>query len=94
MTVACFLTAIAAFALFGISTEAHHQSRLGLRPAPARKRALRRGAWAAVALCAAFAFAAKGPVYGAIFWLGALSLGAAVVFLFLNLAPARSRKSK
>ena len=93
MTLLCILSAIVAFALFGLSTDTHHQQRLGVRPAPDRKRTLRRGAWAAVALCCALAFAAKGAVYGAIFWLGSLSLGAAASFLYFNLVPA-SRMTK
>jgi hypothetical protein len=40
----------------------------------------------AVALCGILA---KGAIYGAIFWLGALSFGVAVAFLLLNLLPAR-----
>ncbi len=88
MTVLCLICAVIALALFALSTDQHHQQRFGARPAPGRKRMLKRAAWAAVALCCGLAFAAKGAIYGAVFWLGALSLGAAAVFLFLNLVPA------
>lgn len=88
MTIICLLCAVVAFALFGLSTDQHHQQRLGSRLPPERKRAFRRAAWLAVAVCLVLAFAAQGAIYGAIFWLGALSFGAATVFLFLNLVPA------
>lgn len=97
MIVLCIVVAIAAFVLFGLSTDLHHQQRLGGKLAPPRKKALRWAAWACVTLCFALALLAEGPVYGAIFWLGALSFGAAVVFLFLNLAPTSvdtSRRAK
>ncbi|RZJ99083.1 MAG: DUF3325 domain-containing protein [Novosphingobium sp.] len=95
MTLLCIISAVIAFALFGLSTDTHHQQRLGARPGTLRKRAFKRGAWGAVAVCCLFAFAAKGAIYGAIFWLGALSFGAAATFLFLNLAPvAKPRNSK
>jgi len=94
MTLLCLISAVIAFALFGLSTDQHHQQRLGARPGTRRKRDLKRGAWVAVAVCCLLAFAAKGAIYGAMFWLGALSFGAAAVFLYLNLAPTRSGSSK
>ncbi len=87
MTLLCLACGMLAFALFGLSTDPHHQQRLGARLSPPRKRMLRRAAWLAVAACLALAFAAKGPIYGAVFWLGALSFGAAATFLALNLVP-------
>lgn len=93
MTMLCIISAVIAFVLFGLSTDAHHQRRLGARPGTLRKRAFKRAAWVAVAVCCMLAFAAKGAIYGAMFWLGALSFGAAATFLFLNLAPiAKPRK--
>lgn len=88
MTLLCLICAVVAFACFGLATDAHHQQRLGFRAEPARRRNLKRSAWAAVMACGILGFAAKGPVYGAIFWIGALSFGAAAVFLFLNFTPA------
>lgn len=93
MTFLCIISAVIAFALFGLSTDTHHQRRLGARPGTSRKRAFKRAAWVAVAVCCVLAFAAKGAIYGAMCWLGALSFGAAATFLFLNLAPvAKPRK--
>ncbi len=88
MSFLCVLCAVLALLLFGLSMDQHHSQRLGTRLSAGRKQALRRAAWLAVGLCLVLAFAAKGAVYGAIFWLGALSFGAALVFLALNLAPA------
>ncbi len=89
MTLLCVLSAVAAFALFGLSTDNHHNKRFKQRLTLTRSRTFRRTAWLLVALCAALAFAAQGPVYGAVFWLGALSFGAACAFLFLNFAPVK-----
>lgn len=91
MTALCLASALLAFALFGLSDDNHHHRRLGARASLARKRDFRRGGWIAIALCCALAFAANGPVYGAIFWLGALSFGAATVFLLLNFLPVRAQ---
>lgn len=88
MTLLCVLCAVVAFLLFGLSTDNHHRQRIGFKTDARRKRALRAGAWLAVALCLPLAFAAQGPVFGPILWLGALMSGAGVVFLFLNLVPA------
>jgi len=89
MTLLSILSAVAAFALFGLSTDNHHNKRFRQRLTLKRSRAFRRTAWLLVALCAVLAFAAKGAVYGAVFWLGALSFGAAFAFLFLNFAPVK-----
>jgi 4-amino-4-deoxy-L-arabinose transferase-like glycosyltransferase len=94
MTALCLLLAVVAFVLFGLATDHHHQQRLGQRLTPGRKRHLRRLAWVGVGACLAAAFAAQGPVYGAIAGLGALSFGAGAVFLFLNLAPAGGPDTK
>lgn len=97
MIVLCLIVAIGTFALFGLSTDQHHQQRLGAKLMAPRKKAMRGAAWTGVALCFFLAFVAEGTIYGTIFWLGALSFGAAVVFLFLNLAPTSgetSRKAK
>ncbi|WP_285022254.1 DUF3325 domain-containing protein [Novosphingobium sp. fls2-241-R2A-195] len=94
MIVLCLIVAIGTFALFGLSTDQHHQQRLGAKLTAPRRKTLRSGAWAGVALCFLLAFVAEGAIYGAIFWLGALSFGAAVVFLFLNLAPTSADTSR
>jgi len=94
MIVLCLIVAVGTFVLFGLSTNQHHQQRLGAKLTPPRKKALRSAAWGGVGLCLALAFLAEGAVYGAIFWLGALSFGAAAVFLFLNLAPTSADTSR
>lgn len=92
MSLLCVLVAIAAFALFGLSTDNHHNKRFTQRLTMKRSRDMRRLAWLLVVACFVLAFAAKGPIYGAVFWLGALSFGAAMVFLVLNLVPVRGTK--
>lgn len=94
MIVLCLIVAIATFVLFGLSTEHHHQRRLATKLTPPRKKVLRSAAWAGITLCFALAFLAEGPVYGAIFWLGALTFGASTAFLFLNLAPTSADTSR
>lgn len=94
MTVLCLLAALATFVLFGLATDQHHQQRIGARLSARRKKALRRAAWLGTVACLALAFLAQGAVYGAIFWLGALSFGAAIAFLFFNLAPAGGSGSR
>lgn len=93
MTILCLLCAVATFALFGLASGQHYQQRLSTRLTPDRKRMLKRLAWLGVTLCFVLAFAAQGVVYGAIFWLGSLSFGAAAVFLFLNLAPTKAGRT-
>ena len=93
MMALAFLFAMAAFAACGLSTDEHHGKRLHGRITPARKRALRGVAWAGLALCFACSVAARGWVVGPVLWFGVISFGAALVFLTLNLAPQRSRKS-
>lgn len=94
LTIACLGCAVAAFALFGLATDHHHQQRLGRRPTADRKRILRALAWLGIALCLVLAFAAQGVVYGAMLWVGSLSFGAAATFLFLNLAPTGARSPR
>jgi hypothetical protein len=89
MSILSIASAMIAFALFGLSTDAHHQQRLRARPSAKRKYSLKLCGWIAVAACCALAFAVKGAVYGAVFALGALSFGAAATFLCLNLIPVR-----
>jgi hypothetical protein len=94
MIILCLIVAVGTFVLFGLSTDRHHQQRLGTKLTVPRKKVLRSAAWGSVTLCFAIAFLAEGAVYAAIFWLGALSFGAAAVFLFLNLAPLSASTSR
>ena len=85
MTLIAILCATLALALFGLSTDAHHQRRFGTRPQPQRQRGMRMAAWAAVAICFPLAVASHGWVFGPILFAGILMLGAGLVFLALNL---------
>lgn len=87
MSLFCIVLALVAFALFGLATDRHHRDRIGGNLPPTRKRALRIIAWLLVALSAVPAFMAQGAIFGGIFWLGALSIGASAIFLLLNLVP-------
>jgi hypothetical protein len=87
MTLACILCAIAGFALFGLAVDTHHQRRLRARPSRFRQRRMRAAAWAMIALAFVPAIASAGWVFGPILWVGAIMLGAAVVFLTLNFVP-------
>jgi hypothetical protein len=89
MTALCLLVAVVSFMLFGLSNEHHHRRRLQVHLLAKRKRLLRLLAWIGIALCLTLAFGAVGHVYGAMLWIGSLSFGAAVSFLYLNLAPPR-----
>lgn len=80
-----------AFALLALATDAHHLARFGRRPLPPLKRAMRAGAWGALALGFVAGVAAHGWVFGPLHWAGAVMLGAGLVFLALNLLPQRRR---
>ncbi|TVV72926.1 DUF3325 domain-containing protein [Sphingomonas solaris] len=56
---------------------------------PIQRRRLRGAAWVAIAASFVTAIFAGGRVFGPVLWFGALMLGAAAVFLALNLLPAR-----
>lgn len=88
MSLITLIFAVAAFALFGLATDEHHQKRLGKRADIATKKRMRIAAW--VLIVAAFppALMASGGVFGPILWAGMLMLGAGIVFLVLNLSPA------
>ncbi|KQM66993.1 MULTISPECIES: DUF3325 family protein [unclassified Sphingomonas] len=74
------LTALGAFGLLALASDRHRHRWNGVA-IPWR----RRGGWALVVSTFVAAFAAWGPVYGAIGALGLLMLGAGVSFLALNL---------
>jgi hypothetical protein len=94
MTVLALISALAGFALFGGSTDAHHLRRFGDRPTSQRRGWLRRAAWAAIALSFVFSVAARGWVFGPVLWPGLLMLAAGAVFLFLNFAPEPEKGSR
>ncbi|WP_294319519.1 DUF3325 family protein [uncultured Sphingomonas sp.] len=80
MIVLALPTALGAFALLALASDRHRHrwSRIDIAWR-------RRGGWMLVALTFPAAFAAWGPVYGAIGGFGLLMLGAGVSFLALNL---------
>jgi hypothetical protein len=94
MTLLTLILCITAFALFGLSTHAHHRRWFGGTITSAGKGVLRGPAWLALALGFVCAVVASGWVFGPILWMGMVMLGAGCVFLFLNLAPARFERSK
>ena len=89
MTVLVLLLALLGFALFGLATEDHHQRWLGGRPTATRKKRLRIAGCAALVGAFPLAWAAAGGIVGPFLWTGAMMLGAAIVFLFLNLVRGR-----
>lgn len=80
MIVLALLSALGAFALLALASDRHRHRWTGGAIAWRR-----RGGWALVALTFAAAFAAWGPIYGAIGGFGLLMLGAGVSVLALNL---------
>ncbi len=94
MTALSFLFAIAGFAAFGLSTDAHHRRWFGGGITSAGKGMFRGAAWLALAISLAASLAARGWVFGPVLWFGSIMFGSGVVFLFLNLAPARFERSK
>ena len=92
MTVVAFIAAIAAFALFALSTDPHAAAWLHARPSPLARRRRRAGAWALLAIAFALSVAARGWVFGPVIWSGIVMAGAGVVFLVLNLSPIKPEK--
>ncbi len=89
MTVLATLLALAAFMVFGLASDRHHEPRFGKRlPAPHTRR-WRLAAWALLATALVCATAARGWVFGPVLWTGLLMAGAATSFLWLNLTTAR-----
>lgn len=88
MTLLCILGAIAAFTLFGLSTDAHYQQHMGARLTARRKARMRASAWLCVVIAFPPAILGSGWVFGPILWLGALMLGAGVVFIALHMILA------
>ncbi|MEH3039292.1 MAG: DUF3325 family protein [Sphingomonas paucimobilis] len=80
MILLALLMALAAFALLALASDRHKQRWDGVDIAWRR-----RVGWALIALTFVTAFAAWGPVYGAIGGFGLLMLGAGASFLALNL---------
>ncbi len=76
---ATFLLALAGFALLLFAMPRHHRDWLGRKLAPARGRALRLCSIAALVAAFAVASAGFGWGYGAVLWLGWLTMAAAVV---------------
>lgn len=85
-------SAVVALALFGLSTDAHHQRRFGARPSEARRKAMRLAAWAAVALAFPLAVRSHGWIFGPVLFAALVMLAAGLVFLFLNLTDGKAGK--
>jgi len=93
MTILALLLASAAFTLFALATQDLHQRFFRTRPVRRRQRRLRLAAWAALLLALLPSFAAKGPVFGPIWWAGLVMLAAALVFLTVNFWPGHGIRS-
>lgn len=91
MTALALLAAIAAFALFALSTDAHALTRLRSRPGPTTRRTRRAGAWALLMVTFVAIVGARGWVFGPIVWIAVVMFAAGVVFLALNLLPPSLR---
>jgi hypothetical protein len=88
MTLVALLLALAAFALFGLSTDPHHRRWFGGRVTAIGRQLFRTGAWTALVLAFAASIGARGWVFGPVLWFAVAMLAAGAVFLALNLAPA------
>lgn len=86
------LLALAAFAGFGLSTDPHHHAVTGSRLSSHGRMRWRSAAWLTLALSAAACVAARGWVFGPVWWLGIAMIAAGVVFLMLNIAVPRFRR--
>ncbi len=80
MILIALLTALAALALLALASDRHRGRWQAIDP-----QWRRRGGWALVVTTFVAAFAAWGPIYGAIGGTGLLMLGAGASFLALNL---------
>lgn len=85
MTLLMLLCALAGFALFGLADDDHYRKRTGRLPAGREKRRLRIGGWIAIAAALPLAIVARGWVFGPVWWVAAVMLGAGAIFLWLNL---------
>lgn len=86
MNIVAFLCAAISFLLLGLAAKPHHEARFGKR-AGHHKRGLRVGGWAMLAVSFPASVAARGCIFGPIFWIGLVMAGAAFAFLLLNLGP-------
>lgn len=84
----------AAFGAFGLSTRKHHRARFGRDPGAAMVRNLRLTAWALLTLSAFSAVHAQGWIFGWVWWLGSIMIGAAAAFLLLNRKDILGAKQK
>ena len=91
MTLFALFCALAAFALLGLATDAHHLCWFGRRPARGLAQRMRTAAWTALAIGAAASIADRGWAMGPVVALGLVMLAAGVVFLFLNFASPAPR---
>jgi len=95
MIVLAALLCLAGFVALCLSMTRHHEALIGGRPSAGRRLALRVAGWKALALGAWASVHAWGPAYGAIGWLGLLTLSAAVVLLTLTYwRPRAPRRPK
>ncbi|RKE42385.1 MULTISPECIES: DUF3325 domain-containing protein [unclassified Sphingomonas] len=92
MSILSLLLATAAFALLGLTTDAHHRRRFGKSPQARGRRILRTGGWLTLIASVVPAMLARGWIFGPILWAGAIMAGAGIAFLALNFIPARDAR--
>ncbi|HTG38022.1 DUF3325 family protein [Sphingomonas sp.] len=85
------ILSVVAFALLGLSTDAHALARLGVRPDAPARRFRRIVTWALLAVAFVAAVLRHGWVFGPVYWSGIVMLAAGLVFLALNLLPPSLR---
>lgn len=92
MAFLCFLTALAGFALMGLSQTDHHRWALGRAPVRPPARNLRIAG--AVLIGASFfpAAAAWGWAFGSVSWFGLLSLAAGILLIIRSYVPSRAAR--
>ncbi|KQN05219.1 MULTISPECIES: DUF3325 domain-containing protein [Sphingomonas] len=92
MSILTLLLATAAFALLGLTTDAHYRRRFGKSPQARGRRILRTGGWLTLIASVVPAMLARGWIFGPILWAGAIMAGAGIAFLALNFIPARDAR--
>ena len=94
MLVASALSLSTGLAMLCLAMDRHHRDLFGRVPGAARRRLLRAGGWAALALSLAGCVAGWGWARGVVYWcLAATPIGLAIVFALPLVAPATSRRA-
>lgn len=79
MTLLAIALSVLGFAGLCLSMSRHQRDVLGRTLSPALTRTARMSGWTLLAVAYAIAFASEGAALGTVYWMGGLTLGAAVV---------------